>query len=113
MQETARSPLLRAGRPLAKAERDVERFMKGMIRSWIKPLRRIERLMERTHDESARRLDDLIRINNWCVQDLAENTYVSEASGNYEKTLRGLCGICRPHVKLASTRCRAADGGTL
>lgn len=58
--------------------------------------------MERTYGESSRRLDDLVRINNWCVQDLAENAYVGDASGNYEKTLRGLCDICRPHMAWAS-----------
>lgn len=102
MGETTRTPLRRVRRPLTKAERDVERAMKAIIRSWVEPLRRIERLMERTHGESTRRLDDLVRINNWCAQDLAENAYVSDRSGNYEKTLHGLCDICRPHAAWAS-----------
>lgn len=76
--------------------------MRGVIRSWVEPLRRIERIMERTYGESSRRLDDLVRINNWCAQDLAENAYVGDASGNYEKTLHGLCDICRPHAAWAS-----------
>ena len=44
----------------------------------------------------------IVRIGNWCAQDLAENAYVSEASGNYEKTLRGLCEICRPYMERAA-----------
>lgn len=102
MEETARTPLRSARRPLTKAERGVERAMKAVIRSWIEPLRHIEQLMERTHSESYRRLDDLVRINNWCAQDLAENAYAGDASGNYEKTLHGLCNICRSHAAWAS-----------
>jgi len=44
----------------------------------------------------------IVRIGNWCAQDLAENAYVSEASGNYEKTLRELCEICRPYMERAA-----------
>ena len=44
----------------------------------------------------------LVRIGNWCAQDLAENTFVSDGSGNYLKTLNGLCEICRPFMKKAA-----------
>ena len=47
-------------------------------------------------------LDALVRIGNWCAQDLAENAYVSEKSGNYLKTLNGLCEVCRPFMQKAS-----------
>lgn len=60
---------------------------------------RIEAAAKREFDEM---LDALVRIGNWCAQDLAENTYVSEASGNYLKTLNGLCEICRPFMQKAS-----------
>ena len=46
-------------------------------------------------------LDALVRIGNWCAQDLAENTYVSDSSGNYLKTLNGLCEVCRPFMQKA------------
>lgn len=54
---------------------------------------------ERERDEM---LDALVRIGNWCAQDLAENTYVSDYSGNYLKTLNGLCEVCRPFMQKAS-----------
>ena len=44
----------------------------------------------------------LVRIGNWCAQDLAENTFVSDGSGNYLKTLNGLCEVCRPFMQKAS-----------
>lgn len=40
----------------------------------------------------------IARILNWCAQDLAENAYASDRSGNYENTLTGICNICRPFV---------------
>ena len=43
-------------------------------------------------------LDVIVRINNWCAQDLAECV----PTGNYEKTLKGLCDICKPYAALAS-----------
>ena len=60
---------------------------------------RIEAAWKRERDEM---LDTLVRISNWCAQDLAENTYVSDSSGNYLKTLNGLCEICRPFMQKAS-----------
>lgn len=50
---------------------------------------------ERERDEM---FDALVRISNWCAQDLAENAYVSDSSGNYLKTLNGLCEVCRPFM---------------
>ena len=47
-------------------------------------------------------LDALVRIGNWCAQDLAENTYISDSSGNYLKTLNGLCEVCKPYMQKAS-----------
>ena len=44
----------------------------------------------------------LVRIGNWCAQDLAENTFVSDGSGNYLKTLNGLCEVCKPFMKKAA-----------
>jgi hypothetical protein len=44
-------------------------------------------------------LRTIARINNWCAQDLAENAYVSDRSGNYENTLHGICGICQPFME--------------
>lgn len=86
---------------MEEAGRGAESPTKDTIRAWIEPLRRVKGIMERTHRESSRRLDDLVRINNWCAQDLAENAYIGDASGNYEKTLHGLCNICRPHAAWA------------
>lgn len=56
-------------------------------------------------------LDAIVRINNWCAQDLAENAYVSEKSGNYYKTLMGVCDICQPFVKEAIRRSRESREG--
>ena len=53
---------------------------------------------ERDRDEM---FDALVRIGNWCAQDLAENAYVSDSSGNYLKTLNGLCEVCRPFMRKA------------
>ena len=36
------------------------------------------------------------------LSDLAENAYVSDSSGNYLKTLNGLCEVCRPYMQMAS-----------
>ena len=57
--------------------------------------------MEFPDVEKREMFDALVRIGNWCAQDLAENAYVSESSGNYEKTLNGICDICRPFMKKA------------
>lgn len=54
--------------------------------------------LAREHGEM---LDALVRIGNWCAQDLAENTYAADGSGNYLKTLNGLCEVCRPFMKRA------------
>ena len=59
---------------------------------------RIEAAAKRDCDEM---LDALVRIGNWCAQDLAENTYTSDSSGNYLHTLNGLCEVCRPFMKEA------------
>lgn len=62
-------------------------------------LDRLEVAHKRECDEM---LDALVRIGNWCAQDLAENAYVSDKSGNYLKTLNGLCEVCRPFMQKAS-----------
>lgn len=54
---------------------------------------------ERERDEM---LDALVRIGNWCAQNLAENAYVGDSSGNYLKTLNGLCEVCRPFMRKAT-----------
>ena len=59
---------------------------------------RIEAAAKRERDDM---LDVLVRIGNWCAQDLAENAYLSDSSGNYLKTLNGLCEVCRPFMKEA------------
>ena len=51
--------------------------------------------VEKDRDEM---LDVIVRINNWCAQDLAENAHLCDSSGNYERTLNGLCEICRPYA---------------
>lgn len=66
--------------------------------------------LESVKKERDSMLDAIVRINNWCAQDLAENAYVGDASGNYEKTLHGLCDICRPFV--ASAALLKKYGGT-
>lgn len=60
---------------------------------------RLEAALKRESDEM---LDALVRIGNWCAQDLAENAFIGDASGNYEKTLHGLCEVCRPFMQKAS-----------
>ena len=57
---------------------------------------------KQTKKEQDEMLDALVRIGNWCAQDLAENAYVSEPSGNYLMTLNRLLKICRPFMKKAS-----------
>lgn len=57
---------------------------------------RLDALLE----ERKEMFEALIRINNWCCQDLAENAYAGEKSGNYYKTLMGLADICRPFAHL-------------
>ena len=56
---------------------------------------------EQTKDERDEMLDALVRIGNWCAQDIAENAYVGDPSGNYLKTLTGLCEVCRPFMEKA------------
>lgn len=51
--------------------------------------------------EKIEMFDALVRIGNWCAQDLAENAHLGDSSGNYEKTLNGLCDICRPYMEKA------------
>ncbi|MBQ3342494.1 MAG: hypothetical protein IJG84_11400 [Kiritimatiellae bacterium] len=51
--------------------------------------------------EKREMFDALVRIGNWCAQDLAENAHLGDPSGNYEKTLNGLCNICRPFMEKA------------
>jgi hypothetical protein len=51
--------------------------------------------------EKREMFDALVRIGNCCAQDLAENAHLSDSSGNYEKTLNGLCNICRPFMEKA------------
>ncbi len=57
---------------------------------------RFEAAWKRERDEM---LDTIVRIGNWCALDLAENAYVSDISGNYLKTLIGLCEVCRPFMR--------------
>lgn len=52
--------------------------------------------MKKERDEM---LAALVRIGNWCAQDLAENAFTSDGSGNYLKMLNGLCEICRPFMQ--------------
>jgi len=51
--------------------------------------------------EKRKMFDALVRIGNWCAQDLAENAHWGDSSGNYEKTLNGICDICRPFMEKA------------
>jgi len=67
-----------------------------------------QREAERERDEM---LDALVRIGNWCAQDLGENAYVSDSSGNYLKTLNGLCEVCRPFMQKASRLKRYGGAG--
>ena len=62
-------------------------------------LDRIEAAAKREQDEM---LDALVRIGNWCAQDLAENAFTADTSCNYLKTLNGLCEVCRPFMQKAS-----------
>lgn len=73
---------------------EILRFMEGLLDR----LKTLAGSMDR--DERAK-LYALVRINNWCAQDLAENAYVGDGSGNYEKTLHGICDICRPFMEEA------------
>lgn len=60
--------------------------------------------------EKREMFDALVRIGNWCAQDLAENAHLGDSSGNYEKTLNGLCNICRPFMKKAMRLQREGEG---
>lgn len=70
--------------------------------SWADFRRMLDRLEAAHKRESDEMLDALVRIGNWCAQDLAENAFIGDASGNYEKTLHGLCEVCRPFMQKAS-----------
>ena len=65
-----------------------------------------------TKNEQDEMLDALIKIGNWCAQDLAENAYVGDPSGNYLKTLKGLCEVCRPFMERAGELKRHGGCGT-
>ena len=58
-----------------------------------------DRVEAATKRECGEMRDTIVRIGNWCAQDLAENAYVSDISGNYLKTLNGLCEVCRPFMQ--------------
>lgn len=64
------------------------------------PDKRAKARLDALLKERKEMFEALIRINNWCCQDLMENAYVSERSGNYYKTLTGLADICRPFAQL-------------
>lgn len=51
--------------------------------------------------EKREMFDALVRIGNWCAQNLAENAHCGDSSGNCEKTLKGICDICRPFMEKA------------
>lgn len=68
---------------------------------------RIEAAWKRERGEM---LDTIVRIGNWCAQDLCEDAYGSDTSGNYLKTLNGLCEICRPFMAQALEREGEGDG---
>jgi hypothetical protein len=90
------------GGELKGKERKVEVFLKDIMRDHVRGVRRMQRFLLRVVKERDQMLDTIVRVGNWCAQDLAENAYVSDTSGNYEKTLHGLCDICRPHMAWAS-----------
>lgn len=62
------------------------------------PNKKAKAMVDSLRKENEEMLDALVRISNWCSQDLAECC----PTGNYEKTLRGLCDICRPYMAIAS-----------
>jgi phage terminase large subunit len=62
------------------------------------PDKKAKAALDALRKEREEMLDVIVRINNWCAQDLAE----CAPSGNYEKTLKGLCDICKPYAALAS-----------
>lgn len=64
------------------------------------PDKKAKAQMDALLEERKEMFEALIRINNWCCQDLAENAYAGEKSGNYYKTLMGLADICRPFAHL-------------
>ena len=70
--------------------------------SWADFRRMLDRFDAAHKRECDEMLDALVRIGNWCAQDLAENAYTSDSSGNYLKTLNGLCEVCRPFMQKAS-----------
>ena len=74
-------------------------FQRELIADLRAEADRIEAAWKREREEM---LDALVRIGNWCAQDLAENAYISDSSGNYLKTLNGLCEVCRPFMQKAS-----------
>lgn len=62
------------------------------------PDKKAKAIVDSLRKENEEMLDAIVRISNWCAQDLAECC----PTGNYEKTLSGLCDICRPYVAVAS-----------
>jgi len=63
--------------------------------------------------EKRQMFDALVRIGNWCAQDLAENAFIGDPSGTYKKTLNGLCDICRPFMnKSIKLRRRGGKNGS-
>ena len=50
-------------------------------------------------EENREMLEAIIRIDNWCCEDLVHNAYAGRESGNYYKMLKGLANICRPFVE--------------
>lgn len=61
------------------------------------PDKKAKAMVNSLRKENEEMLDAFVRISNWCLQDLAECC----PTGNYEKTLRGLCDICKPYVAVA------------
>lgn len=65
-------------------------------------MRRLKRYLDKVFPEKKlpdvekqMAIDALVRISNWCCQDLAE----CAPEGNYLKTLEGICSICRRFVE--------------
>ena len=82
----------------AAHDHDVDTATEAMSRSVVGACVKLQEA-ERERDEM---LDALVRIGDWCAQDLAENAYVGDSSGNYLKTLNGLCEVCRPFMRKAN-----------
>ena len=83
---------------MVSVEMVTDQYAREVIADLRREADRIEAAAKRERDDM---LDVLVRIGNWCAQDLAENAYLSDSSGNYLKTLNGLCEVCRPFMKEA------------